>query len=240
MTQETGHPDLPKKLVLNTLSSLLTARFSAVCRFHQKFWTEQGILTMVKTLSQIGGNTTLIIENYINNAYNTWTIPPATILLLGDFGSDINSTVISPFYDNYCASDNIYGDVNNDQLPDIVMARITANNEAQLQVMVSKFLNYERNPPTSASFYDHPITALGWQTERWFQLCSETVGGYWKNVQGKNPVRINEIYDGIPGTAWSTAPNTSTVVSYFGPAGLDISLSHRPLWAIGVEVMQLI
>ncbi|MBK7172095.1 MAG: PKD domain-containing protein [Bacteroidales bacterium] len=186
----------------------------------KKFRTEQGILTMVKTLSQIGGNTTLIIENYINNAYNTWTIPPATILLLGDFGSDINSTVISPIYDNYCASDNIYGDVDNDQLPDIVMARITANNLAQLQVMVSKFLNYERNPPTSASFYDHPITALGWQTERWFQLCSETVGGYWKNVQGKNPVRINEIYDGTPGTAWSTAPNTSTVVSYFGPAGL--------------------
>ncbi len=186
----------------------------------KKFRTEQGILTLVKTLSQVGGNTTTAIENYINNAYNTWTIPPAAILLLGDYGSDINSTVISPIYDDYCASDNIYGDVDEDQLPDIVMARITANNQSQLQVMVSKFLNYERNPPTSAAFYDHPITALGWQTERWFQICSETVGGFWKNVQGKNPVRINEIYSGTPGASWSTATNTATVVNYFGPSGL--------------------
>jgi PKD repeat protein len=186
-----------------------------------KFRTEQGILTMVKTLTEVGGNTTTAIEGYINNAYNSWTIPPAAILLLGDYGTDINSTVISPIYDSYCVSDNIYGDVNGDHMPEIVMARITANNQSQLQVMVSKFLNYERNPPTSASFYAHPITALGWQTERWFQICSEVVGGYWKNVQGKVPVRINEVYGGNPSVdPWSTATNTSTVLNYFGPSGL--------------------
>jgi PKD repeat protein len=188
----------------------------------RKFRTEQGILTMVKTLTQVGGNTTTAIETYINNAYNTWTIPPAAILLLGDYGTDISSSVISPIYNSYCASDNIYGDIDGDHLPDIVMARMTANNQAQLQVMVSKFLNYERNPPTSASFYAHPITALGWQTERWFQICSETVGGFWKNVQGKTPVRINEVYGGNPLIdSWSTATNTSTVVNYFGPSGLN-------------------
>jgi PKD repeat protein len=186
----------------------------------KKFRTEQGILTMVKTLTQVGGNTTTAIENYINNAYATWTIPPAAILLLGDYGTDINSTVVSPIYNSYCVSDNIYGDVDGNHLPDIVMARITANNQAQLQVMISKFLNYERTPPTSPYFYSHPITALGWQTERWFQICSETVGGFWKNVQGKTPVRINAIYTGTPGTVWSTATNTSTVVSYFGASGL--------------------
>lgn len=186
----------------------------------KKFRTEQGILTLVKTLTQVGGNTTTAIESYINNAYSTWTIPPAAILLLGDYGTDINSTVISPIYNSYCASDNIYGDYDGDQLPDIVMARITANNLSQLQVMVSKFLNYERNPPTSASFYNHPITALGWQTERWFQICSETVGGFWKNALGKDPVRINAVYSGTPGSSWSTATNTSTVVSYFGTSGL--------------------
>ncbi|MHC1776576.1 MAG: C25 family cysteine peptidase [Lentimicrobium sp.] len=187
----------------------------------KKFRTEQGITTLVRTLSQVGGNTTTAIETYINNAYNTWTIPPAAILLLGDYGTDANSSVVSPIYDSYCVSDNIYGDVDGDHLPEITMARITANNAAQLQVMVSKFLNYERNPPTSFDFYDHPITALGWQTERWFQICSETVGGFWKNAQGKNPVRINEVYDGSPASdPWSNATNTSTVVSYFGPSGL--------------------
>ncbi|MFH1120447.1 MAG: C25 family cysteine peptidase [Bacteroidota bacterium] len=187
----------------------------------KKFRTEQGISTLVRTLTQVGGNTTTAIEAYINNAYNTWTTPPAAVLLLGDYGTDAGSTVVSPIYDSYCVSDNIYGDVDGDHLPEITMARITANNATQLQVMVSKFLNYERNPPTSADFYDHPITALGWQTERWFQICSETVGGFWKNELGKNPVRINAIYGGNPTSdPWSTATNTTTVVNYFGPSGL--------------------
>ncbi|MBR3492732.1 MAG: T9SS type A sorting domain-containing protein, partial [Bacteroidales bacterium] len=69
------------------------------------------------------------------------------------------------------------------------------------------------------SSYEHPITALGWQTERWFQICSEVVGGYWRN-QGKDPVRINAIYSGYPGNQWSSNQNTYMVVNYFGPNGL--------------------
>lgn len=185
----------------------------------RQFRIQQGISTTVKTLTEVGGNTTTAIESYINNAYNTWTPAPAAVLLLGDYGTDASSTVISPIYNSYCVSDNIFGDVDNNHLPDISMARITANNAAQLQVMCSKFLSYERNPPTASYFYQHPISALGWQTERWFQICSEVTGGFWHYVQGKDPVRINEIYSGTPGSVWSTATNTSTVVNYFGPSG---------------------
>ena len=96
---------------------------------------------------------------------------------------------------------------------------MTANNEAQLQVMVTKFLEYERNPNTNFDFYNKPITALGWQTERWFQICSEAVGGFFKKVYNKLPTRINAIYSGSPTTTWSTNVNTPTVVAYFGPAG---------------------
>ncbi len=40
-------------------------------------------------------------------------------------------------------------------------------------------------------------------------------------MHGKSTVRINEVYDGNPSTdPWSTAPNTSTVLNYFGPNGL--------------------
>ncbi|MEJ5302788.1 MAG: PKD domain-containing protein [Bacteroidales bacterium] len=185
----------------------------------RRWRVREGISTLVKTVTDVGGNTTTAIENYINNAYNTWTVPPAAVLLLGDYGTDGTINIISPIYNNYCASDNIYADVNGDHLPDIILARITANNATQLETMVSKGIKYERNPPTSAYFYSHPITALGWQTERWFQICSESVGGYFANVHGKTPVRINEIYSGTPGTVWSTATNTSTVVDYFGPNG---------------------
>ncbi|MBN3034728.1 MAG: T9SS type A sorting domain-containing protein [Bacteroidales bacterium] len=184
------------------------------------FRNRQGILTDVVTLSEIGGNTANSIETYLNNAYNTWTIPPAAVLFLGDYGTNASNSIIAPIWTNYCASDNIFADVNGDNLPDIVHARITAQNAAHLETMVGKFLSYERNPPTNPHYYDHPITAMGWQTERWFQICSEVINGFWEFGLGKEPVRENNIYEGTPTGIWSTAQNTNTVVAYFGPAGL--------------------
>lgn len=187
----------------------------------RRFRTEQGIYTGIKTLADIGGSTTTIIENYINNAYTTWDIPPVAILILGDYGTNAANTITSPIWNSYCVSDNIYADVNADMMPDIVLARMTAQNATQLETMVRKFIDYEMSPPTSPSFYAHPITALGWQTERWFQLCSEVIGGFWTNHLGKQTVRINEVYDGDPSVdPWSTATNTTTVVNFFGPSGL--------------------
>jgi len=181
--------------------------------------TKQGILTNVVTLTEVGGNTSAAIEAYINNAYYNWGVAPAACLLLGDYGSGITNSVTSPIYNSYCVSDNMYADVTGNHMPDVVFARITANNADQLEVMVTKFIHYERNPPTNLNYYGHPITALGWQTERWFQICSESVGGFWTNELGKSVERINAIYSGSPGSVWSTAQNTSTVVNVFGPNG---------------------
>jgi len=186
-----------------------------------RIWrTRQGIRTGVVTISDIGGNTTTLIENYINHAYNNWTIPPSAILFLGDYGTTGNDCIISPVYNNYCISDNIYADVDGDHLPDISTARITARNAAELEHMIGKFLSYERNPPVNPGFYDNPVTAMGWQTERWFQLCSEIINGFWEYGLGKNPVRENAIYSGTPGTVWSTNTNTQIIVDYFGTYGL--------------------
>ncbi len=185
------------------------------------FRTNQGILTKVVTLDEIGGNNVNTIENYLNDAYNTWDIPPAACLIMADFGTNPENRIIAPIWDNYCASDNIWGDVNNNNLPDIVMARMTAQNAEQLETMVTKVIDYERNPPSSEYFYMHPVTALGFQTERWFQICSEAVAGFWENELGKETVRINKTYQGNPMTdPWSTASNTGVVLNVFGPNGL--------------------
>jgi hypothetical protein len=64
------------------------------------------------------------------------------------------------------------------------------------------------------------VIAGGWQTERWFILCTEICLGYQANVLGKNPVREYAIYSGTPGSVWSTNTNTSMLVNYFGPNGL--------------------
>ena len=191
------------------------------------FRTKQGIKTGVVTTTQIGGNTEAAIEAYINNAYNNWDTPPSAVLMMADWGAEGTSgTLYAPTYEPTaypCVSDNFYADVDTSDgkaLPEITFARMTAQTEAHLQTMVSKIINNETNPPTSTAFYNSPITALGWQTERWFQICSESVGGYMKNQLGKSPVRINEIYEGNPTVdPWSIATNTSQVISYFGPAG---------------------
>ncbi len=185
----------------------------------RNYRTLQGIRTGVVTTTGTGGNNATQIENYINNAYNTWNIPPVAILFLGDYGTS-GSTVHSPTWNNYCVSDHIYADVNGNDMADIVTARITAQNGTQLETMINKFLNYENSPPTNSNYYNHPITAMGWQTERWFQICSESVNGFFEFALGKNPVRENAIYIGTPPfTIWSTNQNTNMVVNYFGPSG---------------------
>jgi len=187
------------------------------------FRRKQGILTEIYTIDEIGGNTVSAIDTWVANIYNTWTTPPAAILIMADYstGSDgITAQSYSHPYSGTYITDNDYADVDGDDLPDIVFARMAAQNGTHLETMVTKFLQYERTPPTSVDFYNHPITALGWQTERWFQICSEVVGGYWNSI-GKETVRINAIYDGDPNLdPWSTATNSSAVIDYFGPNGL--------------------
>jgi hypothetical protein len=187
------------------------------------FRTMQGISTVVKTTAEVGGNTPTAIENYINDIMapgTGWDPAPAAILLLGDYGTTGN-TVVSPIWNNYCASDNIYADVSGNMMPDVTLARMTAQNATHLETMITKFLDYERTPPTNPDFYDNPITALGYQTERWFQICSESVAGFWEVIHGKTANRINAIYSGNPMTGpWSTATNTATVLNVFGPNGL--------------------
>jgi hypothetical protein len=186
----------------------------------KQFRTLQGILTDVMTVADAGGNNATTLKTFFTTAYNTWDIVPTAVLLLGDYGTNAANSIISPIYNNYCASDNIFADISGNSMPDIVFARMTAQNSTHLQTMVTKFLNYERTPPTSPSFYQNPITALGFQTERWFQICSESVAGFWEVVHGKTANRINAIYSGTPGATWSTATNTATVVNLFGPNGL--------------------
>ncbi|MEO0091942.1 MAG: C25 family cysteine peptidase [candidate division WOR-3 bacterium] len=187
-----------------------------------KIWRQlQGISTVIYNLTQIGGNTTTAIKNFLTNAYNTWNPRPVGFLLLSDYENSGKTYGITsyrlphPYQETY-VMDNWYADINGDNLPDMYHGRICAQNESQLSVMIKKFLNYERAPYANASFYN-PIICAAWQTERWFQLCGEVIRGFMINGLGKNPVRLYAIYSGTPtaGSSWSTATNTSTVVNYF-------------------------
>ena len=190
----------------------------------KEYRTRQGIITDIYRLDEMPANNTNDIKAWFHNAYNTWEIAPVAVCLLGDHGTNLGQyipaeTVPHP-YENTCITDNRYADPSGDNLPDMVFSRLVAQNAEEAQMMVSKQIEYEyTNPNMDPNFYSSPVTALGWQTERWFQICSEVVGGYFR-LHGYNPNRINCIYSGTPGSSWSSNQNTSMVVNYFGPNGV--------------------
>ena len=184
----------------------------------------QGILTEVYRLDEMPANSTAQMKTWFHNAYNTWEIAPVAVCLLGDHGTNMGQYIpaeTAPHPYGSCITDNGYADVvGNDNLPDMTFSRLIAETPAQLPVFVGKQIEYEyTNPNMDPSFYTSPITALGWQTERWFQICSEVVGGYFR-LHDYTPNRINCIYSGTPGSRWSSNQNTYMVTSYFGPNGL--------------------
>lgn len=190
-----------------------------------KRWrNEQGIITGITTIPEIGGNNYTLIDNYIVNACTSWAIPPVAVLLLSDYQNSSDLYGITAPVHNYsyysCVSDNFYADIDNDDLPDLAIGRICAQNNSHLQTMIGKMLTYERQPTTNQTFYRSPVIAGGWQTERWFILCCEVIYGYLHNRHLKTPTREYAIYSGTPGSIWSSNANTWMVVDYFGPDGL--------------------
>ena len=185
---------------------------------------KQGILTKVMRVTETGATDTDELKQWFRDIYAAWDFPPAAVCLIGESGDDLQQYV--PGYptfhpkDNLITSDNPYADINDDGLPDICFTRLIAQNASELPLFIGKQLEYEyTNPVIDPYYYAHPLTAAGWQNEKWFQLTIATISGYLSQ-HGKTPVRVNEIYTGEQGPNWSTAPNSSTLVNYFGPNGL--------------------
>ena len=202
-----------------------------------RFRNEQGILTKVISLNEIGNNYPVNIRNYFNNIYKNWDLVPSAILLFGDYNLD-DTKGISSFYLNdhpdglSYLTDNKLVDFNNDNLPEITIARIPAANAQQAEIMVKKTMRYERNPSTNPDYYDNPLMVMSFDESRWFQLCSEIIAGYFEKIN-KTPNRQNSIFSGTPDSLWSVAKNTNLITDFFGPDGLNYipsDLRHLNDW----------
>ena len=202
-----------------------------------RFRNEQGILTKVVSLNEIGNNYPVNIRNYFNNIYKNWDLVPSAILLFGDYNLD-DTKGISSFYLNdhpdglSYLTDNKLVDFNNDNLPEITIARIPAANAQQAELMVKKTIRYECNPSSNPDYYDNPLMVMSFDESRWFQLCSEIIAGYFEKIN-KHPNRQNTIFSGTPDSLWSLAKNTNIITDFFGPNGLDYipsDLRHLNDW----------
>ena len=193
----------------------------------KNFRTRQGILTKVVRVSECGVNTATNVRNYILNAYNTWAIPPAAVLLFSGYN---NALGIRPFYhhtitDEYSSqiypTDYPYSDMNGDSLADIALSRVTAITAEEYRTFVEKTIQYESNPPMNDAYYDRPIISSGHEDNKWFMMSSQSINGFYRDKLGKNPIDHYMMVNAgtAPGPAWSTGYNSDVVLNYFGPNG---------------------
>ena len=114
---------------------------------------KQGFEVTTVDLTEVGGNSTTYVKNYIQNAYDNWENPPEFINLIGD-ASGGGSVPSVPTYNigegggwsgTYAEGDLPYvlleGD---DVLADAAIGRISVRSENEFSVVASKIIGYEK------------------------------------------------------------------------------------------------
>ncbi|MFH1865909.1 MAG: C25 family cysteine peptidase, partial [Candidatus Eisenbacteria bacterium] len=82
------------------------------------------------------GTSTSAIKSYIQTAYDTWTVPPEYVLLVGDSEYIPTSNM-----------DNYYGQLEGgDILVDVHVGRLPADNVTECDLLVAKTLGYKKTP----------------------------------------------------------------------------------------------
>ena len=168
----------------------------------------KGYMTELVNFSDIG-TTSDDIQQYIQNAYDSWNPRPSFVCLVGD------AEYIPTNYEYSAASDLWYVTVSgSDYYPDMNIGRIPADTADEANVMIQKILNYEQNPPTLPEFYENFTVAAyfqddeqdGYETRR-FVRTSEEVRDFLlaENYTGEriyvtesyiNPTHYNNDYYG--------------------------------------------
>jgi hypothetical protein len=142
-------------------------------------WKEQlGFKTRLATISETGSSTNAI-KAYIQNAYDNWETPPEYVILAGDVNGayQIPAFYVEGYYTPWDVSDHNYTLLDGeDYFPDILIGRLSYQDQMQLNTIVSKIINYERNPVMGNNWMKRALM-MAYVDDWWMQLFSarETV-----------------------------------------------------------------
>ncbi len=147
--------------------------------------TISGLPTVVTTLSEVGGDTTGIMQ-YVQQAYDTWQTPPSFVLLVGD--ADLMPTMYRyvhpdpPGPGQRTGTDLWYFTVDGDDwFADIHHGRISIENFTQLNTILQKLLDYERDPLPGV-WNNHVFLASYEEPFRFFTVTSESIYHYLTSI----------------------------------------------------------
>ena len=141
-----------------------------------------------------GSWSTTEIRDYIEEAYDTWTVPPSFVLFVGD------SDDIPPYYANSTYSDNRYLCMDSDPedyMPDLFGGRFVTPTDFITNV-VDKTLKWQFDPLMDSDFWNNGLCAGMLQdsyggsdgvADRWFCFTCETVRDTYQDIYGKTFTR---------------------------------------------------
>ena len=167
---------------------------------------KSGTYIHVTKFSEIGatGNNPTAVKDHILDAYTNWEMSPTHVLLVGDAGIAPIKLISYDYtfvYDDYFVE--LEGD---DYIPEMIIGRISTQTDYKLQVMINKFLGYEKNPfITDPSWFKKGLVcannayASQRETKR-FTAQQMLVGG--------NFTSVDSMYNGYP-----CPGNVSNIVS---------------------------
>jgi Peptidase family C25/Propeptide_C25/FlgD Ig-like domain len=139
------------------------------------------------------GNSAPQIKSYIQNAYDNWENPPEYVVLVGDVNGSIS---LPSWYENWSGTQGIgdhpYSQLEgNDILADIVLGRISVNSIYDLQTVIAKSINYEREPYLANPQWFEKAILFAYGGPAKIAIC-ETVKGYISTHN--NDFSFSEIY----------------------------------------------
>ena len=136
-------------------------------------------------------NNSIVAE--IHRRYNENYLRPSYVLLFGD------AEFIAPFYINGIGTDWPYavlGNPQTDRIPDFAVGRISVDTAEQANTVVSKIIQYEKEPPRLESFYEKAAIAAQ------FQCCR--TGASESGVEERTFVEVSEFARNVMSSAGKT------------------------------------
>lgn len=129
---------------------IMPDEFVASFQVYADWKRQSGTDVHVTKFSDIGANANNpdIVKNHIADAYHNWKYPPTYVLIVGDDGVFPKKIVTYPDY-SFPNEDYFVEIDGNDYFPEMMIGRFTNQGDYRMQVMINKFLLYEKNPNTS-------------------------------------------------------------------------------------------
>jgi uncharacterized repeat protein (TIGR01451 family) len=192
---------------------------------------QEGFEVILARISQTG-ETRDDIKNYIQNAYDTWEVPPTFLLLVGD------SDRIPPYTVGGITTDLYYTTMSaGDYLPDIQIGRLSVADSSDLNVVVQKIIGHEMGLWEN----DDGWTRRGYfmaSNDGWYHEVAEGTQDYCMQLARTYGLVCDSLYEYYhSGTPIPTALNDGRTMAVYSGHGSYYSWQGPTFTQDGIEAL---